>query len=74
MGEHYAKSMVGQKVLAWCERCRRITEHVIVLQTAHSGKLGGCVDPGHPPLSKYSKEQERKMKKAEKERQNPRLF
>jgi len=74
MGEHYPKSMIGQKVLAHCDRCRRTTEHVIVAHTENSGRLGACVDAKHPKLNRYSQAQERKMKKAERERQNPRLF
>lgn len=74
MAEHYPKKMVGEKVPAYCTRCKRVTDHVIVSHTEHSGRMGHCVDPKHPPLRKYSREQERRMKKAEREARNPRLF
>lgn len=73
MGQHYAKSMVGEKTPAWCASCGRMTDHVIVSHTEHAAKLGHCVDPAHP-RKKLTQAQQRRKEQAEHERQNPRLF
>ena len=66
MAEHYTKNTL--ECTAWCARCQRMTQHRV-----DGGRQGPCIDPAHPK-PKATKAQERRQRKAEKDRQNPRLF
>lgn len=74
MSHHYTESLIGGKDFAWCNRCGRQTEHLIVRHSEHAGRLGHCVDPEHPAPPELSKKQQVDRARREKEKQNPSLF
>jgi len=46
MPAHFPESVIGEKTLAWCRVCNRMTDHRIdrVAVDARAGKIGPCLE------------------------------
>jgi ribosomal protein L44E len=61
--EHFTRNT--ESILQWCNACRRLTVHPV-----SDGRVGRCSEH----QAKATQAQQRRAAKAERERQNPRLF
>ncbi len=64
MPEHYTRRTL--EVTAWCGKCGRMTQHRV-----DGGRRGPCLEHDAP---EFSKMQLARRRKAERAKQNPRLF
>jgi ribosomal protein L44E len=66
MPEHFTRNTL--ECTSYCPQCKRDTQHRV-----DGGRRGPCIDLNHP-VRKFSADQIKRKKQAEKDKQNPRLF